>query len=322
MQLQNDTSVPLPPIPRTSEASDIEAERNEYNLERSLANLRSASLEIDRVLAASTSTASATTSTSSSQVPANYGSRVGRVNTSASEAVMQASSPLAFPRLAEATLPDPSLRLPLTLRQHLSIPPSDPWQAVTPEPNIRQPMPRRPIRYLRASQITSNGTSRPRSLAQDISSSRPGRSQRPNGTRSAAVQVSLVGYANESTSSLARNVLTNFAQRSTTSDDEALLLSDEDDNHLTDTRSGRPTGYRQTGRWIRLDANGDEILDSGNSSTAPLGWSWAAAIQTQGQNDEKIVNGDISATSEMRTYVHGTVQQSGEAPLSRDMVGR
>lgn len=155
-----------------------------------------------------------------------------------------------------------------------------------------------------------------------MSSSRPGRSQRPNATRSAAVQVSLVGYANDSTSSLARNVLTNFAQRSTTSDEEALLLSDEDDNRLTGTLPARSVGYRQPGRWIRLDANGDEIVDDGNSSTAPLGWSWAAALQTQGQSDEKIVVGDISATSETRTYMHSTVQHSSEAPLSRDMVGR
>lgn len=196
---------------------------------------------------------------------------------------------------------------------------TEPALAEFSESSLRQPIPRRPIRYLRGSQIPSISSLRSRTNTQEPSASRANRPQRSASNRSLAVQVSLVGYANDSTSNLARNVLNNVSQRSTAPDEEALTLSDDDGS----ASPMRPTGYRQIGRWIRLDANGDEIVHEHDSRAAPLGWSWASMTQQTPIDEEKPVSlaSDSNANS-VRTGQGSSASQAPETLYDGDLVGR
>lgn len=318
MQLENDTSTPLPSVPRSSEEAEIEADRNEYNLERSLANLRTASQEIDRVLAGSrvNSSSSAENAATSHVATSSFSS------STLSHGDIISRPPQSFSALARASLPDDSTRLRST-RSSISIVPFDPWQAVPTEQSTRQPTPRRPIRYLRASQIASSGTPRLRSSVQDTIMSRLARPQPSTSSRNVGVQASSAGTLDDRTSNLARNVLSDLSQRTLLSDDEAHLLSDEDEV----TSIGHPPPSRpasqQVGRWIRLDANGDEIHgEHAAAGAVPLGWSWAIR---PGANDEpeKIGssdhtgNADISVNTSSRRAADGVGSQ-----FSEELIGR
>lgn len=312
-QLQNETTDPLPPLPRSSEVIDVEAERSEYNLERSLANLRAASLEIDRVLAVSQISTSRVSGDSSRPLPtASAFPSLGGIGS--------ATSALSFPNLSQGDLPDPNARQRY-LRSTQSPTASESVLNPMADSGIRQPMPRRPIRYLRGSQIPSVTGLRSRINAQD-SNSRSSRPQRSGSNRSLAVQVSLVGYANDSTSNLARNVLTNIAQRSSTSDEEVVVLSDEEDRVESTRPTGRPAGARQPGRWIRLDANGDEILGENDRSRAPLGWSWATASHITTTEDEKPLSTAVHSTASIQSSDHGLLATSTNEGAFNDLVGR
>lgn len=268
-QLQNESGDILPPLPISTDIAENEVERTEYNLEQSLLRLRAASLEIDRVLAATQDASSSFTVQSASEAstvrrPRPSGTGDGVFST-------------LFPNVAL-----PSLRQSESYDAHSDSQPgslnsSSPGNG-SPEsvdPSLRQPMPRRPVRYLRGSQIPSLLSVRSRVSSQETAASRANRPPRSTSNRGLAIQVSLVGYANDSTSNLARNVLTNLPQRTSASNEDSHLFAYVNDSIEQQLPQSRPTGSRHFGRWIRLDANGDELIGSPNNSIASLGWSWA-----------------------------------------------
>lgn len=104
-----------------------------------------------------------------------------------------------------------------------------------------------------------------------------------------------------------------------------LSVSDEDDNAATNVPSDRPTGYRQTGRWIRLDANGDEISgnERGHVNSVSLGWSWASSLESATQDDEKpVISNTLAISNTVRNDTPSTLNAGTGTFPSRDIVGR
>lgn len=250
-QVQADTLVPLAPLPRSLEL-EIEGDRSEYNLERSLVNLRSASIEIDRVLSSSNIHRSAT---------ATAAARL-------SDAVAE------LPPILAARRNNHTFDSLLALSSNIN-------GAANSDTNIRQPVPRRPLRYLRplGGHTTLGSTTTRNRNPQTDTSLRPSRSQRPNSQTSFVPQRSadLASSSENTTASLARTVYTALATEPPASDDD-VPSSPHDMWDVVEHSGNTPvTRSRDIGRWTRLDANGDEVTDRVGSSrdTASLGWTWS-----------------------------------------------